>query len=267
MKKTFLTCAFVFSWLLAKSQIGLSVLPKASPNKKDTTQMFYTYFKIYYYVPSNRPINDFQKSRLGSKQAKSGIFGGEMEMLWYVPTNRETMFEPHAFVRLEAYPTHYLSSRLGFGVHCRPLNASLGYFRGEYYRQVGSEGNFTTRRRREFDNYPLSGVYLQASDKDASFFFSVTFEKRRAFLGTRLASRIGQTLEFGDKMSKLRTLEIVLSSDKFSGVGTGISVEVAPQTRLEVLWISPDQWDRNQQARLGNKLTSGLLISLGCYVN
>jgi hypothetical protein len=261
----------MFSWLFeARSQTVLNSGTEFLPDRSDTSDMkreVAVFLRIAYNIPEDKQTSDFQKRRLGDQESRNHMFGAEMEILGFAPGTHDRMLETHGFVRLEGYPMHYMSSYMGLGVSCRPLAASIGAFAGQYYRQVASEGNFVTRRRRQFDNYPLHGIYLQTSSSDASFFFSVTFEKREAYFTTRIASRIGQTLSLGREGSRLRSLQAIVSSEKFSGAGAGASIEVWPQVRTEVLWIVPEQRERDQQARLGNKLTSGFLVSTSFYVN
>lgn len=263
MKKNTILFAVLFSWLNAGAQEVL-------PDRSDTGNIqgvFQARFNLSFLIP-HKETTDFQAKSLGDIEPKKRLFRGEMQMLWFVPWwQRDHMFEPQFRFDARAYPGHYISSSMGFGVSCRPLGASIGIFTGQYYRQVPSDGNFVTRRKREFDNYPMRGAYMEASDHNASFYFSVTFEEKRTYFGTRIAGKLGHMFDLGKDERLLHTLEGVVSSEPFSGSGAGFSIELLPKVRTEVLWIIPTSQDRNDQARLGNKLTSGVLASVSCYVN
>jgi hypothetical protein len=189
-----------------------------------------------------------------------------MEMLLFPMMKYHKEFHPHVFLRLDVLTYGYLSSRFGLGVSSRSLNSSMGVFHGNYHRRVPYESNFITRRKRSFENYPLSGFYIQSSSEYASFLFSVAFERTHNFYSTRLSGKVGEILHFGEKGSPIRTSEVVMIHETLTGLGFGLSVSPFYRSRLEVLWIIPDREDVYEQARIQNKLSQGVMTSFSYFV-
>jgi hypothetical protein len=264
-------CCFVFaagfSWLALPAQDVLNANKEFLPDRSDTTKPtreFQYYLAISYAIPSDE-TNEVQAKRLGDNKTANRPVSARMEMLWYVPWWKENhSVEPHLGVRAEGYPTlGYAASRMFLGFSIRP-NASVGAFSGSYYRRVASDGNFVNRRSQQFDNYSLFGGYLQASDKNIAMLFAVAFEKREPVFVIKMSSRIGETLRL---RGFSRSLQIDFSREEFTGPAIGFSFEPTSKLRTQFLFVNPDNRVRNDQARLGNKLTSGVLVSASVYVN
>lgn len=267
MKKRLISCLMIVSWLHATSQINtVDLVPDHSGSVEDSRD-FYWCASLYGVKPYTERKNEFQKSRLGDKESRPSLWRGELQMGMFLPGKKNRMLEPNASLRVDCLPSHYMSSSFGIGFVCRPLEFGAGVYFGQYYRQVPSDGNFVTRRARQFDAYPMRGFYLEAANKQASFYFGATFEEKKTTFSTRIAGRFGNILDLGREGTPLRSLDVVLESREFSGPGAGLSISPISMTRLQVLWVAPTKVDRNEQARLGNAISHGLLFSLSVCVN
>jgi hypothetical protein len=266
MKKiTVILCLLSLS-LASWSQETLNDRSDFIPNKVDSN-FFYCSFDLSLVFPTAKE-NAFQKYRLREDAVKGNrLFKGEMEMLLFPMTRYEGKYHPHCFVRIDLVPSFYLSSRLGVGISSKRLGSSVGIFHGTYYRRVPYESNFITRRKRSFENYPLSGFYLQSSTEYANFFFSIAFEKTHNFYSTRSEIVLGEMLLLGDKDSQIRTLGVMMSYETFTGFGVGASISLFEGSRVDVSWIIPDNADVEEQARIQHKLAEGVLVSFRYYVN
>lgn len=273
MRKLVLIFAMVGAGFPAGAQEVLTMPVEFLPQRGDTmarsTKEVYVFASLSYYVPNTKEgATPFQKKAFGPKpKASSRLFRAKMEMLFFAPRKHDSRFELHGFCRVDAYPMHYVSSRFGCGVSYRPFGLSGGFFIGNYYRWVPSDGNFVTRRARQFDSYPLNGFYLQAGNEGMSLFFAYAKERYKAVITTRAAIRVGRIFGLGNSTARLRTLELVGSSEEFAGAGVGFSLEVIPHLRGEVQWVTPSELDRNELARLGYKMPSGLMASVACYLD
>lgn len=265
----------VFACVLGRSGQAQEVLtmPVAPfPQHADTAQSsreLYVFASMSYILPYNDDTpNEFQTKRLGGDpKSPARIFRARAELLVFAPSDHERMFEPHGFVRLDVFPMHYISTRVGLGVSWRKHGLSGGLFTGNYFRRVASDGNFVTRRSRQFDQYPLTGAYVQVVGKHGSFFGSIAREERKYVFGLRAALRLGNSAGLQNGLLRLGTIELVTTREEFAGTGIGVSIEVVPKIRLEVLGVVPAKNDRNDQARLGTNLKSGVLISTACYLD
>jgi hypothetical protein len=270
MKKNLVLCVTTVLWLHAFGQMNsgttVDLVPDYNGSSEDA-RVFYYYVSLSGMMPYPERKNEFQKSRLGEKEVRPSLWRGEVQMGMFLPRKKNRMLEPNASVRIDCLPTHYMSSSIGLGFVFRPLDLGAGVYYGQYYRQVASEGNFVTRRSRQFDNYSMRGFYLEMANKQASFYFGATIEEKRTTLSTRIAGRVGNILELGRDTGPLRSLEVVLESREFSGPGAGLSTEVLSRFRLQALWVAPTKSDRNEQSRLGNAISHGVLFSLSAYVN
>ncbi len=263
MKKQSLILCVLMPWLVeAKAQYEVVNVP----DRGDTSDMRIFQFdaRVSVLVPRDE-TNDMQKNRLGDRESAASLFSASIEMRWFVPWwERDHAVEPHFGISANAYPSlGYTSSRMSLGILIRP-NVTLGFSAGSYYRRVPDDGNFVNQRSQQFDNYPLYGGYIQAADKNVSMLFTIAFERGEPIVTVRASSRIGATLGL-EGLGK--TLQIDFARGEFAGPGYGFSFEPTPQFRLQVLRITPDQNERNRQARIGNKLTSGFLVSASVYVN
>lgn len=258
----------MISWLsVAQAQEVMNVVSDFLPNRTDTTNDFFVFARIDYMFPQNERTTTIQTERLGDMDAKPQLWGGEFYMQMYKPDKRNRDFEPYLSVDMKGYPMHYMSSSIGIGVTCRPLRWSLGVKAGKYYRQVASDGNFVTRRSKEFDTYPMWGAYMQVARKHWTFLFSTTVELNDTYSSTRVTSRLGETLNLGKTSPTLRSLEAIVAEDMFTGFSAGISLELVPQMKLEALLVVPYDYVRDEVARLGYKFTNGVLVRVACYVN
>ncbi len=269
-KKLVISCVMTVFWLHAFGQMSsgtiIDLLPDRSDSLEDVRE-FYYHVSVFGMIPVDERKNDFQKNRLGDKPERPNFWRGEVQMGLFLPGKKNRMLEPNVCVRIDGMPTHYLSSSIGFGIVCRPLDFGVGVRFGQYYRQVASDGNFITRRSKQFDNYPMRSIYFEMANREASFFFEVAIEKKKTTLSTRIAGRFGNILSLGRDESLLRSLELVLESREFSGSGVGLSVKPLSLVRLQVLWVAPTKLDRNEQSRLGNVVSHGVLASLSVCVN
>lgn len=266
MKKITVILCLILIPSICYCQETLNDRPDFIPNQVDSN-FFYCSFDLSFVFPTATE-NDFQKYRLREDAVKGNrLFKGEMEMLLFPMTRYDSRYHPHCFVRIDLVPSFYLSSRLGFGISSKRWGSSLGIFHGTYYRRVPYESNFVTRRKRSFENYPLSGLYLQSSTKYANFFFSVALEKTHNFYSTRSEIVLGELLFLGDKDSQIRTLGVVMSYETLTGFGVGTSISLFERSRLDVSWIIPDNADVEEQARIQHKLAEGVMVSFRYYVN
>lgn len=268
MKKIIGIFAFFFVFSPAFCQEVLNMRTDFIPNEVDSNNV-YVCFSLSYIIPKAKEETTFQKSiQREDVQKGNRLMKAEMEMVLFPFVKYENEFHPHAFVRLDVLPSSgYLSSRFGIGLSSKTLNSSVGFFHGNYYRRVPYEANFITRRKRSFEAYGLSGLYLQSSSTYANFHFSMAFEKTHIFTSTRVGGRVGEILKLGEVNSQLRTTEVVMNYESLTGIGFGLSASPFERARLEILRIIPDQEDVNEQMRIQNKLSSGFLISMSYFVD
>ena len=251
---------------LAFSQV-LNMKTDFIPNSLDSNN-FYISYGLGYLIPKKEKNLVFQKSLLRDEVVDGNrLTRGSMEMVLFLIKRYDRELCPHFIFKLDFIPSIYLSSRFGLGVSSRSLNSSVGFFYGNYYRRVIYESNFITRRKRSFEDYPLNGFYVQSSSDRATFYFSLAFEKTHNFYSTRSSLKIGESLTLGKKGSILRSVESVTSFESISGFGAGLSLSFFENSHIDVLWIIPDRVDIDEQARLKNKLTSGVFIGFAYYVN
>lgn len=265
MKKITGVFAFFFGISSLFSQEVFNMRTDFVPNEVDSNNV-YVYFSFSYVIPKAKEETTFQKSlQREDTQKGNRLTKAEMEIVLFPFVKYEKEFHPHAFVRLDALPSSgYLSSRFGVGLSSKTLNSSAGFFHGNYYRRVPYEANLITRRKRSFENYNLSGFYVQSSSVYANFHFSMAFEKTHIFTSTRLGGRLCEILKLGEVGSRLRTAEVVMNYESLTGIGVGLSASPFDRARLEVLWVKPDAEDVYEQMRIQNKLSSGFLVSM-CY--
>lgn len=212
--------------------------------------------------------NDFQKSVLREDAIKGNrLTRAQMEMILFPSKKYEREFQEHLVFQVKALPSSYLSSWFGAGVTSKSLSSSLGVFYGTYHRRVPYESNFVTRRKRSFENYNLAGFYLESRSDDASFTFSMAFEKTNTFVCTRVGMSVGGLLFPSRSNLGLPSLEAVVSYESLSGAGAGLALCPFDQAMFQVLYVVPDEADVFEQARLQTKLTPGLEISLRYYVD
>lgn len=246
------------------SQECLNVRSDFLPNEVDSNN-FYYYVSGSFIFPSAKS-DPFQKSVL-RKDAQKGnrLMKAEMEMLYFTKQDYDDAVLPHVFLRVDVFPSYYLSSRFGAGVSLRSISSSFGLFYGTYYRRVPYEANFVTRRKRSFENYNLYGFYFQSSVKHSSFFTSITVERNYVFHSTSLTVGLGDMVF--QKLPVLNTLGVVFSSETFTGYGYGLCVNILPSTRLDISYTTPFETDVFEQARLQNKLAPGVMIGFSHCVN
>ncbi len=236
------------------------------PNRADTTNDVIVLLRFDCMIPRTESMTDNQTKRLGDVESRSRLYGGQMEIQFYFPAKRDHLFEPYVLVGLDGYPSHYISSRISLGVTCRPLRWSFGVSSGKYYRHVASDGNFITRRSKMFDTYPLWGAYMQTSQKHWTFLISNTFELNDMHSFIRATGRLGHLLVPAKKVLPLRSLEVVLTQEMFTGYGAGISFKPVPHVVLEGLVVMPEEAERDELARIGYKVTDGWRVGVRYYV-
>jgi len=266
MKTLFVFSALILFSFVSFAQKSLNTRVDFLPNEKDSNNV-YILLGSSFVFPFNETTSFQTKSLVTDHQKGNRVFQGEMEMLFFPSIKYRNRIEPHVFFRAQAFPMQYLSSAFGFGVSDRKLSSSFGFFVGQYYRHVPYESNFVTRRRKSFEYYPLLGFYLQSSIEDASFLFSLAKEKERTFHSLKVSSRLGRTLSLGKEESLQRSLEIVGVSESFTGNGIGLSVAPLKGLQVCVLLFSPYKSEQEEQARLRNKLSPGLIFYLNYCVN
>ncbi len=236
------------------------------PNEVDSNN-FYYFVSVSYIFPDSRE-NEFQKSRLRSDAIRGNrLSKAEIEMVLFPSKKYGGEIHPHLILRVDAIPSSYLSSRFGFGITSKSLGSSLGFFYGTYYRRVPYEANFITRRKRSFENYGLWGFYLQSLSDDASFAFSMAFEKTHTFISARVGWNVGQYLTSSELEIGLSTLEAVLSYESLSGAGGGFAIRPFARARIELFRVVPDKADVTEQARLQTKLSPNFKFRLAYYVD
>lgn len=258
-----ITLLFVLVAKSIYSQECLNLRPDFIPNQVDSNNFYYFVSSSYFLSVGQK--NYFQKKVLKPDASKGDrLMKGELEMLYFVSNKYDASLAPHVFLRVDVFPSFYMSSRFGAGVSFRNLNSSAGLFYGTYYRRVPYDGNFVTRRKKMFDNYNLYGFYLQSSIGYSSLFASLAFEPHKVY------HSVMANLAFGEKLftgKTLRTLGVVFSSEEFFGQGIGLSIFPMKRTRFHVEYITPKERDSNLQARLQNELSSGFLIGVSHTVN
>ncbi len=259
-----LSCVVFSTTVLAQDVLNMRT--GFVPNVLDSNNFYYSV--SFSYIVPKKEATTFQKSRLREDAIQGNrLTKAKMEMVLFPLTKYKQDIHPHLFVRLDMIPSSYLSSRFGAGVSSKKLQSSLGVFYGTYYRRVPYESNFITRRKRSFENYNLTGVYLQSSSVDANFFFALALEKTHTFISARVGIVAGNFLCLGEAGSRLRTLEGVMHYETLSGFGLGAAVAPFDGMRFETLWVVPDPRDVEEQARLQTKLTRGVLVSVSYFVN
>ncbi len=240
--------------------------PNVLPNKVDSNNLYVSVGASYIY-PLTETTN-FQKANLQKGHQRGNRFQkAEMEILFFTSQQYSHRFEPYVFFRTEAFPMSYISSKFGVAVADRNANSSVGFFFGNYLRNVPYEANFTTRRGKSFENYPLYGGFLQSSRPEGTYFLSLAREYSRISFSSRMTLRLGQILSLGKDNSFTRTSQLVLQFENLSGYGAGFSLRILHQVQFEVLWTVPVKEEQDFQARLRNKLSRGFLFEIRFYVN
>lgn len=239
------------------------------PNAVDSNNVSWTY-SLSYFVPYNK-ANDFQKKILRQDAIQGNrISKAQMEMVLFPLNKYDSELQPHFLFRVDVVPSVYLSSRFGVGITSKSKHSSLGGFYGTYYRRVVNESNFTTRRKRNFENYNLYGFYLKSSSDKASFNFSMAFEKTHTYISTRASINVGNLIfrkSQSQNANALKSLEAVCAYEGIYGAGIGLSFSPFDKARIDLLWMNPPQRDIEEQARMQYKLTSGKSITVSYYVD
>lgn len=263
-KMTAVLFASLFS-PLAFSQV-LNMKTDFLPNPVDNNN-FYVYYSVGYFIPK-KETTTFQKSRLKDDAIQGARFTkGEIEIICFPSKKYDREIQPHARVKIDFVPSIYLSSSFCFGFSSKSLGSSFGVSCGNYQRRVPVGGNFTTRRKRSFEAYPLFGFYLQSSSNRASFYFSLAFEKTHQFWSTRTGIKVGESLNLGHKGSLLRSTQAVASFESLSGAGLGISFSPFKNLRIDILVVDPIDPEVEESARNQYKLTPGVMVRVAYYVN
>ncbi|MEZ4103266.1 MAG: hypothetical protein R3B55_01755 [Candidatus Paceibacterota bacterium] len=262
MKKLFILSLMVLVSSKTFSQYHTDIVP----NEVDSNNFFY--FVCLSYIVPKSSTTKFQRKVLRENAVQGNrINKAEIEMVMFPMKRYDQKFHPHIFLRVDAIPSSYLSSRFGFGLTSKPLRSSFGIFYGTYYRRVLYESNFTTRRKKSFENYNLFGLYTQSRSDHVNFSMSLAIEKTHTFLSTRVGGNIGEVLRLGKDGARLRTLETVLSYESLTGSGVGIAFSPVGGSKVEFLRVFPDIQDIIEQARLQKKLTPGFLFRVSFCVN
>lgn len=197
-------------------------------------------------------------------------FDTEMEFNYFfghiLGVDYDARFQPNAHVRIHAF-LNYMSSTYGLGISDKKLLSSVGFFYGSYYRKVPEDGNFVTRRRKIFENYPLQGFYLQSSSSHASVFLSIAKERKRFYEYVRLTYKPAGKFVYFRKSGLLQNLQVVYTKEDFSGNGFGLSLGCVKNTNIELKWTIPDNLEKAEQLRVGYKMTSGAILKVEYWVN